>query len=881
MQSEHPSLESEQQFRTLADAISQLAWMARADGWIYWRNHRWYEYTGTTPEQMEGWGWESVHDPETLAAVLKRWKKCIATSEPFDMVFPLRGADGVFRQFLTRVQPLKNSEGRVVRWFGTNTNVDELKRAEEKLRESEERYRGIFQHAGTGIAITDLEGRFQSCNPAYTAMLGYTEEELRALVFADLVHPQDREANVAVNRRLLAEEIPSFEIVNRYIRKGGALLWVHKHISLLRDVVGRPFQIIALVTDITARKLAEETLRGHAERQAVLFEITSDLIRAAGPSELSRLTFQRIGPALDADICTNFRLDPEGRRLRLEFESGIPLELTEAVQSLELGQAYCGMAAASRQPIVVDKQRIACDPDGALVRTLGATAYACRPLMASDGRLLGTFAVASRTRESFTDDEVAWFGTVVNFLAQIWERLEAEQGLRASEERLRLAQNAAGLGHWDADFARGTLVWSQQARNLIGVGPAEPASLPLLLSHVHAEDRRKVEQQIARSYSLGSDHVHHAEFRVLTENGALRWLEDQGRVETDAAGKPIRAIGVIRDITDRKYAEQALRASKDRLQLALQAAQLGSWQYDPLRRVFAGDRRSQEIYGVAKNEASVEEIMEQIHPDDAEKVGASLAEAVDPANVGRTVAEYRIRAGVGEVRWVEAHGLAYFEGSGRERRVASVVGTVQDITERKEREEKEYLLMREVNHRAKNMLSVVDAIAHQTAAKNPEDFIERFSERIQALSANQDLLVRNEWKGVDIGDLVHAQLAHFADLIGSRIAVHGPKLRLNPASVQAIGLALHELSTNAAKYGALSTDRGRVDISWGSDDGTLTMSWIEHDGATSPPKRRGFGTIVMEAMTERTVGGEVELDYAPSGVTWRLTCPVANVLERR
>jgi two-component sensor histidine kinase len=187
--------------------------------------------------------------------------------------------------------------------------------------------------------------------------------------------------------------------------------------------------------------------------------------------------------------------------------------------------------------------------------------------------------------------------------------------------------------------------------------------------------------------------------------------------------------------------------------------------------------------------------------------------------------------------------------------------------------------MREINHRAKNMLSVVDAIAHQTAAKSPEDFIERFSERIQALSANQDLLVRNEWKGVEIAELVRAQLAHFVDLIGSRIAVQGPRLRLNPAAAQAIGLALHELATNAGKYGALSKDRGRVDIFWGSDGDTLTMSWTECDGPVSPPKQRGFGTTVMVAMAERSVGGEVQLDYTHSGVRWRLICPAANALE--
>src|SRR5262249_12790266 len=230
--------------------------------------------------------------------------------------------------------------------------------------------------------------------------------------------------------------------------------------------------------------------------------------------------------------------------------------------------------------------------------------------------------------------------------------------------------------------------------------------------------------------------------------------------------------------------------------------------------------------------------------------------------------------------WVETHGIAYFEGDRRERRAVRAVGTVQDITERKEREEREHLLMREINHRAKNMLSVVDAIAHQTATRTPEDFVEHFSERIQALSANQDLLIRNAWHGVEVEDLVRAQLAPFGDLIGSRVVVCGPKLRLNAASAQAIGLALHELTTNAGKYGALSTGTGHVDIGWGTAGDIFTMSWAERDGPpVSAPERRGFGTTAMEAMAERSVGGAVDLDFAPSGLTWRLTCPTANVLE--
>src|SRR5262249_15596710 len=135
-------------------------------------------------------------------------------------------------------------------------------------------------------------------------------------------------------------------------------------------------------------------------------------------------------------------------------------------------------------------------------------------------------------------------------------------------------------------------------------------------------------------------------------------------------------------------------------------------------------------------------------------------------------------------------------------------------------------------------------------------------------------------KGVEIEDLVRAQLAHFTDVIGSRVTVQGPKLLLRGAAAQAIGLALHELATNAGKYGALSTNTGRVDIHWGCDGDSLTMSWIERDGPpVSAPERRGFGTIVMKAMAERSLDGAVQLDYASSGLMWRLTCPAASALE--
>ena len=163
----------------------------------------------------------------------------------------------------------------------TGADITGIKKAELALRESEERFRKIFEHAPTGIAILDWQGRFIQCNPSHEAILGYTEEQLRSMDFASLVHPEDREANLAEVRRLQTGELPFFEIENRYIRKNGQPVWVHKFVSLLPDTTGRPAYIIALVTDITGRKQAEEALRkAHDELEVRVQERTAELSEA-------------------------------------------------------------------------------------------------------------------------------------------------------------------------------------------------------------------------------------------------------------------------------------------------------------------------------------------------------------------------------------------------------------------------------------------------------------------------------------------------------------------------------------------------------------------------------------------------------------------------
>jgi PAS domain S-box-containing protein len=466
-------------------------------------------------------------------------------------------------------------------------------------------------------------------------------------------------------------------------------------------------------------------------------------------------------------------------------------------------------------------------------------------------------------------------------------RNAAEDSLRESEATFRAMFDVSSVGKIEVEPGSGRFLRANAAMcNFVGYSEAE--LLARSVYDITYPDDLELDRELCRRLDVGESDFD-VEKRYVRKDGKTVWARTTVNVIRDAFGRPLRHMAVIQDLDARKRAEEDVKASKDRLQLALNAAQLGSWQYDPLTRVVSGDARAQKIFDFAENAAVIEEVMKRVHPDDVEKVWAALEASLNPVDPKRSATEFRLRRAGGEIRWVETLGLAYFEGDGPERRAVSFGGTVTDITERRkreeerrEREEKEHLLMREINHRAKNMLSVVDAIAHQTVASNAKDFVERFSERIQALSANQDLLVRNEWNGVEIADLVRAQLAHFADLIGSRIAMHGPKLRLNPASAQAIGLALHELATNAGKYGALSADTGRVDVCWGTDGDALIMSWTEREGPlVSAPRRRGFGTIVMETMAERSVDGKVAINYALSGLTWRLTCPAANALEPR
>jgi PAS domain S-box-containing protein len=481
--------------------------------------------------------------------------------------------------------------------------------------------------------------------------------------------------------------------------------------------------------------------------------------------------------------------------------------------------------------------------------------WSMKPLHAADGRI----------------------GGALLFSEVITDRVKARHALAESEARFRATFENAAVGIAHVDPYLGWLRVNKAFSRILGYSVEELLAKSLRdITHPDDFPEDIVNSALMRAGTLNSAEM---DKRYVRKDGSIVTC----RLTVSCVRKRDRSIdyfvGIIQDITWRKQAEEELRKSEERFRSSLIHSPVPIMLFDDREQVLAVSASWLEVSGYSREDLStIEDWTARAYGERQgnvlESVRWIISSEPEPQPIERT-----IRTNDGRERlWSFVTSALGTQSDGRR----LFITVAQDVTERKLHEEQVYLLMSEVNHRANNMLSLVQAIAHQTAAREPADFVERFDERIKALAVNQNLLIRNEWRGVDADELVHAQLSPFADLIGSRILVDGPKLRLSTTAAQAIGLVLHELATNACKYGALSTEAGQVVIRWEvAEDDTFAMSWTERDGPlVSTPTRRGFGTVVMEAMMENSMAGTVDFDYAPSGLTLRLTCPAARSLER-
>jgi PAS domain S-box-containing protein len=322
-----------------------------------------------------------------------------------------------------------------------------------------------------------------------------------------------------------------------------------------------------------------------------------------------------------------------------------------------------------------------------------------------------------------------------------------------------------------------------------------------------------------------------------------------------------------------KSSNDRLQESEQQLRFATEAAEVGLWDVDNVADTLFWPPRVKAMFGISPDvSVTMADFFAGLHPEDKEAIGAAYAAACDPKQRALYDVEYRtVGREDGVIRWVAAKGRGMFDADGK---CVRVLGTAIDITKRKQAEERQLLLAREVDHRARNALAVVQAIVRLTRSATVPNYIAAVEGRIRALAQAHTLLSQSRWEGADIARLVEEELAPYRVPGSPRINISGPPVFIEPDKAQIVALALHELATNSAKYGALSLPNAQLDLSWKHEPGLISLIWREAGGPpVRAPTEQGFGTKIINATVKHQSNGDVRFEWRPEGLVCTLVIP--------
>jgi PAS domain S-box-containing protein len=451
---------------------------------------------------------------------------------------------------------------------------------------------------------------------------------------------------------------------------------------------------------------------------------------------------------------------------------------------------------------------------------------------------------------------------------------------RQREMALTMALNGAKLGAFSADLANGHLECDLRTARMHGHN-VPPATVKESRRFVHRDDLACIDAALVKA--RGSAGVWNAEYRVMhppscSHAGETRWVAVESSLICDSQGIPKRLLGVTRDITRQKQAEQALAERNMQLSLAAKAARVGSYAYDPDTDAMHIDAGYAALHGLPEGTAETtrSEWRARAHPEDLIRVEEMRSHAFrdrwDEYDI-----EYRIVRSGGEVRWIESRSFISYAAGGRPDRV---VGVNIDITERKLAEDQQRVLVSELDHRVKNVLATVSAVAAQTLDASPsmEHFVAALDGRIRSMAATHELLSQRHWEGISLVELIQREFSPYAN--GNNTKIDGPEVMLTADAGQAMAMVFHELVTNAAKHGALSARKGSVSVGWhwlpnGKAHDRLVIEWQETGGpVVDAPSKSGYGTSVIGELIPHELGGTVDFALTTEGARCKFEIPV-------
>ena len=707
-----------------------------------------------------------------------------------------------------------------------------------QLEASRQQYRTLVEAANDIIFTTDLDGRFLTCNAAGYSALGYSGNDLIGRSFNSLL--SDKSAHAACEGLPVSTgELPASEdqLQRRFevevvARSGRTLVWEVSS-QLLRDASGKPESVLSIARDITERRKAEEQIRANEERL--------------------RLALAGIGAGVweyeFASRASNW--SPEMLELYGLDQKDFPLS-REALLNLvhpddrERVREITRLHAKKGGPFACEFR--VCRPDGRLVWISSRGVIEC----AADGqpvriRGIDQDVTAARIAEQHRSELLRTTAQQLNELQSLYNSATVGLALLDREFRFqRINQVLAAMNGYSVEEHLGRVAWDL---------------IPDL--------RPKVEPILKRILETGEP-VTGVEVTGETpaRPGDQRsWLLQFYPLKSRDGS--VVGIGTIcEDVTERRRAQLGQAHLAAIVESSSDA--IISWSADG--RLRSWNPGAERMFGYTADEAIGQGTNLLFTPGP----GQSTPRAFELAKSGKRVQfEGLRRRKDGTEIPVSISASPMRDDNGR---IAAVSVIYRDISEQKRREEHTRFIMRELSHRSKNLLAVIQAMARQTARTSRDlmDFQDRFTARVRGLAQSHDLLVKRDWRGVPVAELVRAHLGPFVDRSEQGLILSGPSLSLKPEAAQNVGLALHELATNASKHGALSSPTGCIEIRWHTeqrDDGEhrFHMLWRETGGPeVVQPRVRGFGHTVIDAMVGRALEGEAHLEWRREGLVWRL-----------
>ena len=455
---------------------------------------------------------------------------------------------------------------------------------------------------------------------------------------------------------------------------------------------------------------------------------------------------------------------------------------------------------------------------------------------------------------------------------QIAQREAGAAALAESEARLRLALAAGRLGSWEYSLATRDVIASPECRAQFGLAANAPFTAAQWEAAIFREDFERHKATIKKSLKEGGDFE--IDYRIRWPDGAIHWIEARGRTLLNTEGRAVAVAGVSLDVTARRTADAAMRESEEHHRHTVELSPQIPWTATPDGKMNHVDARWLTLTGLTRAEA-MGGWLHLLHPDDLAGVSAAYQRAFaqgTPLDI-----EHRTRLADGSYKWFRSHARPRRRENGA---ILLWYGATEDIHDRKRSEEHMLLMVNELNHRVKNTLAMVQAIAAQSFrnAGSLTEAREVFMGRLMVLAHAHDTLTTENWEGGYLREIVTRAINPHAIARERRFVVSGPELKVPPKMALAIAIALHELATNALKYGALTSDRGGVDVHWDvapKPNPRLHMVWREHGGPrVIKPTRRGFGSRLIEQGLAFQLGGTVEVDYAPEGVVCTVDAPL-------